>query len=89
MRKTICTATLFVPMLAAFVALFVVQVPMRAWWSSTFGDGVDVPLIIWSIFNIIGPVSFLVVGCFTVYGFWNLASRLCSSLRRGMRQGAK
>jgi hypothetical protein len=86
LRKTICTASLFVVLMAAVISLFVFRGPARwaYWWDGhpELGNTLWITIL---VDGVIGPLFAGAAGvgfvASTAYGLWQVAYTICAKLR--------
>lgn len=84
MRKTICTASIFVAILTVGWAAWTVRMPNTTWW---YGPDTpptywpDVPLLVWANNNIFTPAAILCLAGFLLFTLWKASEVLCDWLQ--------
>jgi len=78
MRKTICTASIFLAMLGLLYESFVIQVRM-CWFTSCFPPDQVEPLFLWLSMNVVLPIG---VGGFFLWVMWISSAGICEWLRK-------
>lgn len=83
MKKTICTATVFLGLAGVAWALMWIELPdYFDWWlRGRIGDPLLMPLVLWIFPHIGGPVLGICLICVLWYG----ASAICDKLRQWRR----
>jgi hypothetical protein len=83
MTRYICTSSIFVILLGALVASFVIQVPHTCWYGGDLFSGPGTSsLIVWLDVNVAMPFFALACGLAAVAGLWVLSGRICEKLRK-------
>lgn len=76
MRSRICTASIFVALVGAIVASFLVKVPAYLWFDPSPKLG-TIPLFVWIAFNL----GFAFIVPVVAFALWKLAEAICKKLR--------
>jgi len=80
LRKTVCTATVFVVLMAGLASLVVIKVPDRVWWSARFSYSDKTAIIMWLFGNVMTPAGLACGAVLIVWGLWKLSAAICSNL---------
>lgn len=81
MRKTACTFSIFIVIVAVIVAGFVIQIPDVIWWWHHHPER-TVSLWIWLSGNVSLPCMLIFFLGFAVYTAWKAAGEMCGALQR-------
>jgi hypothetical protein len=85
-RKTICTATVFLGLMAALVASILIRVPDTVWWWSGYKSVTPshTPLLLWLVSNVLMPLIVLGMAGSLLPGIWQIAGWICSKLNKAV-----